>query len=86
MQDPTRDEMIEFLRENYSSAWEEIETDAEAAIYWYAERNHGGQWSNLYSALSCSPFNPGPVATLERADGMERELFADLCSKFGGAA
>jgi hypothetical protein len=35
------------------------EFDIEAAIYWFATDWHGGQWSNLYSALSTSPYKPG---------------------------
>jgi len=58
--DPTRDEMLTFL---FAQGVEDF--DAEAAIYVFAERNHGGQWSNLYSALSTSHFSPGPIWKIE---------------------
>lgn len=35
--------------------------DIEAAAWFLAAHWHGGQWSNLYSALSLSPFDPGPM-------------------------
>ena len=52
LSDPTRDEMLTAL----AGA---DEFDIEAAIYWFANDWHGGQWSNLYSALSTSPYRPG---------------------------
>ena len=51
LSDPTRDEMLTALKGA-------DEFDAEAAIYWFANDWHGGQWSNLYSALSTSPYRP----------------------------
>ncbi len=41
----------------------------EEAIYWFATEWHGGQSSPLYSVLSTSPFNPGPMSR-----GPESEL------------
>ncbi len=61
MQDPTREEMLEFLNA-CPFADEQDEFDREEAIYWFASNYHGGQSSNLYSALSTSPYNPGPIA------------------------
>jgi len=52
LSDPTREEMLTAL----SGA---DEFDIEAAIYWFANDWHGGQFSNLYSALSTSPYRPG---------------------------
>ena len=43
--------------------------DREEAIYWFATKWHGGQSSPLYSVLSTSPFNPGPLSR-----GPESEL------------
>lgn len=37
--------------------------DIEEAAYYLASHYHGGQWSNLYSALSTSPFKPGRLST-----------------------
>jgi hypothetical protein len=52
--DPTRDEMLTALAQSGAD-----EFDIEAAIYWFASDWHGGKWSNLYSALSTSPYKPG---------------------------
>lgn len=60
MKDPTREEMLEFLAPLASQIGAD-NFDIEAAIWWFACDNHGGQWSNLYSALSTSPFSPSPL-------------------------
>jgi hypothetical protein len=52
--DPTRDEMLTAL-----AGADEFEV--EAAIYWFAADWHGGQSSNLYSALSTSRYRPGTL-------------------------
>ena len=54
LSDPTRDEMLTALAQSGAD-----EFDIEAAIYWFASDWHGGQWSNLYSVLSTSPYKPG---------------------------
>lgn len=55
--DATRDEMLTLLAtyDDYD------EFDREEAIYWFANDYHGGQGSELYSALSTSPYSPGPL-------------------------
>lgn len=58
MGDPTRVEIDEALAA-MPSASEFDEFDREAAIYWFAAEWHAGQWSNLYSVLSCSAYRPG---------------------------
>lgn len=56
MIDPTRDEMLAAI----AAAELDMEPiDREAAIYWFASHWHGGQWSNLYRALSGSEYRPG---------------------------
>ena len=60
--DPTRDEMLTAL-----AGADEFEV--EAAIYWFAADWHGGQSSNLYSALSTSRYRPGMA--VEFADVLE---------------
>ena len=62
MQDPTADEMREFLKP-LEARYECDEFEAEEAIYWFAYHNHSGQASNLYEALCNSPYNPGPYVT-----------------------
>ena len=50
--DPTIEEMRKFL-----DKFDEF--DREAAIFWFADRYHSGQSSNLYAALSASDYTPG---------------------------
>lgn len=69
--DPTRDEMLAHLTDTMPEA---DEFDREEAVYWFACWHHSGQGSALYSALSLSPFSPGPIATAP-----ERDSMADLC-------
>jgi len=60
MKDPTRGELLEKAREFAAPYGEEAtEFDVEEACYWIANVYHGGQWTNLYSALSTSPYHPG---------------------------
>jgi hypothetical protein len=61
MSDPTLEEMREFI-DSLPFAEERSEFDREEAIYWYANDWHGGQDSNLYSALSRSEFSPGAAS------------------------
>ena len=61
MQDPTREEMLVVLN-TLPLASEFDESDREEAIYWFASDWHSGQTSNLYSALSTSPFAPSTLA------------------------
>ena len=58
--DPTRNEMLAFLCGFYPYEVEQF--DREEAIYWFAYAWHCGQGSNLYSALSTSPYKPSPLA------------------------
>jgi hypothetical protein len=60
MKDPTREEMLAYLSDYAPS--EEDDFFCEEAMYWFACDHHNGQWSNLYSALSTSPFRPSPFA------------------------
>ena len=55
--DPTRQEMLSFLAEQFGTDTEEI--DIEAAIHWFAVKWHDGQNSNLYAASCASPYKPG---------------------------
>jgi hypothetical protein len=63
--DPTRAEMLRELTRAYrwtregqnDNGWK---FDVEEAVYHFASQYHGGQWSNLYSALCASPYRPGP--------------------------
>jgi hypothetical protein len=58
MQDPTHQEMFDFLAQQCAGE-EDIRFDIEEAIYWFANDYHGGQGSNLYSSLCTSEYQPG---------------------------
>lgn len=60
MMDPSRDDMVKYLSHQVTNT-PQIDcdiADLEAAIYWFAANYHGGQASNLYRALSASPYRP----------------------------
>ena len=81
MQDPTKKEMTDFLATQLCGEDPaEREFNIEEAIYWFAYSYHGGQWSNLYSALSTSLYSPGPLTT-EPEDSF---LLDALVAEFGG--
>ncbi len=75
MRDPTRQEMLDHLA-TLPFAAETDEFDREEAIYWFAADYHGGQWSNLYSALSTSPYSPGPLTNGPENPDLYQELEA----------
>ena len=82
MIDPTRNELINHLVQIYEDAMGEPYEDAEDAFfiveraaYWLAADYHGGMNSNLYEALSVSPYSPGLV---ERGPG-DCELYLQGC-------
>jgi hypothetical protein len=83
--DPTREEMLEFLKKTYGRE-EGFEDAAEVAMYWFANWNHGGQWSNLYSVLSTSQFNPGPISRGPEPGSMEEMMEKDLESEYSKGA
>jgi hypothetical protein len=78
--DPTHDEMVESLKAGFGAEFDS--DDAEVAIYYFACHYHGGQWSNLYSALSTSPYSPGPISTLESEGDMVGMFYQDLEAEF----
>jgi len=81
--DPDREEMLSFLKSQFGKE-AGFEDDAEVAIYWFANHHHGGQWSNLYSVLSTSPFSPGPISRGPEKDSMEELMYNSLVDEFGG--
>ncbi len=82
--DPTRDEMLTFLAGFYPS--ETTPFDREEAIYWFAYDYHNGATSNLYSALSVSPYRPGPSRNGCDPDGISTMLYDELAARFGFSA
>jgi hypothetical protein len=78
--DPSREEMIEHIRRAYGREADEF--DIEEAIYWFANDYHGGQGSNLYSALSTSEFRPGRMSNGPEEGSMGEMIYADLVDTF----
>ena len=79
--DPDHDEMLAFLATQ--TCGEELDPfDAESAIYWFSNDYHGGQASNLYSALSTSEYRPGPIANGPEPDSFESYLYGALVSEY----
>ena len=79
-QDPTRNEMLTFLCGFYPHEAEQF--DREEAIYWFANDWHGGQSSNLYSALSTSEYKPGMNERCPPADSVDAMMYEALETKF----
>jgi hypothetical protein len=78
--DPTTKEMLDYLSPLLPEAYE---ADLHEAIYWFAADYHGGQWSNLYSALCSALFRPGPIAKhVTKGEGLGREAYALLVEQF----
>lgn len=80
MQDPTYDEMETFLKT--LTIYEASEFDIACAIYWFSSQWHSGQWSNLYSALSTSPYKPGACETVPSSETVEGMLLEELESHY----
>lgn len=64
MKDPTREEMLEFLKEQGLDS-----DDSEIAVYWFCHDYHGGQWSETYKALCLSQYKPGPLRRVVDQEG-----------------
>lgn len=80
MNDPTRNEMLTFLAGFYP--YEAEQFDREEALYWFANDWHGGQWSNLYSVLSTSPYKPGPCCNGCEPESMAEMLYQELEAQY----
>lgn len=78
--DPSREDMLAYLARDP----EFDEFDREEAIYWFAYDWHGGQASNLYAALSASPFTPGVASrgpcgmAVYAYDALEAEYITEI--------
>jgi hypothetical protein len=81
MGDPTKEEMLNYLQSLYGQeeGWKD---EAEVAIYYFGNDWHGGQFSNLYSAMSTSPYSPGPISTLESEGDFAKMMYEDLEREF----
>lgn len=81
--DPTYTEMMDYLKQQFGNE-EGFSDFAEVAIYWFARDYYDGQFSNLYSILCTSPFNPGPIAKGPEPNSMEAIMYDALETEFGG--
>jgi len=81
--DPTHDQMYSYLKSAYGTQ-EGFNDEAEMAIYWFANFNHGGQSSNLYKVLSASPYRPGPIAKGPEKNTTEEIMYKALEARYGG--
>jgi hypothetical protein len=79
--DPTHDDMLTFLKQcqTYDDI-DDMEFEIEEAIYWFANDYHGGQDSNLYEALSSSPYSPGLI----RSGPVDDYLYNCLIEEYSG--
>ncbi len=84
MPDPTLEEMRTHLRTvpQDEPDSDSAEFDQEEAIYWFANDYHGGQWSNLYSALCQSEYHPGPLTNGPELDSMGAYLYDELVAAY----
>jgi hypothetical protein len=84
--DPTKSEMLDTLRQEFGGFEGYDNFSAEEAIYWYGYNNHGGQNSNLYSALSTSKYKPSSsMSNIEDVDDeMSIAMYNTLVDNFGG--
>ena len=77
MSDPTGAEIRAYLTETFQLA-EDEEIDREQALYWFAADYHGGQNSNLYSAVSTSDYRPGASERSPEPDTLAQMMYEAL--------
>lgn len=84
--DPTKKEMVNYLKDEFGGFEGNDDFSSEEAIYWYAYNNHGGQRSNLYSVLSTSEYKPSPLYSNidDSDDEISLAMYNTLTQKFGG--
>lgn len=86
-QDPTADEMRSYLREQFGSECDPVDGmtlsfPVECAIWWFGNDWHGGQDSNLYSALSTSEYHPGAGESGPEPDSTDAMMYEALEEQF----
>ncbi len=85
--DPTREEMVAFLKATPLHDHRETADSIEFAIHAFATENYNGQFSNLYAALSASPVSSYEDIDrdwLEANDATACMMFDDLEAQFAG--
>jgi hypothetical protein len=83
IQDPDKEEMMQYLRSQFGN---DINDDAEVAMYYFASDFHGGQSSNLYSVLSTSEYKPGASGDVESEGELVKMMYDSLVDEFGGGS
>lgn len=82
MQDPTLDEMKDFLKS--LTIYEADEFDIACAIYYFASDWHSGQFSNLYSVLCTCGYTPGRLETgIDSVSDTAAMLLGELEAHYG---
>lgn len=82
VKDPTREEMLEFIAQQYRGCHEMLENESAEAIHQFASEYHAGQNSNLYSALSQSEFRPGPMWSQTEEKSFARDIYNSLVEEY----
>ena len=82
--DPTREEMLAKLSNIFPpDVFEGAEFYSESAVYWFCSDYHSGQWSDLYPALSTSPYTPSRLAKgIESESELSQEMYAVLVREY----
>jgi hypothetical protein len=86
-----KNEMIKSIKDHFKGLADvesdDFKFDVEAAIYYFSEQYHEGQWSNLYSILSQSEYNPGRLETFDswkESNTIGSEIYDFLKSEYSG--
>ena len=84
--DPTFEEMTQIATKSWNCMGMDDANPADVAeaVYWFAADNHSGQNSNMYKALSISPFRPGHCQSGCEKGSLAEDLYNDLCIHFAG--
>ena len=77
--------MMNFLKSQFGDE-EEMDNEAEIAIYWFASNWHEGQASELYSILSTSPYHPGSLTSFDTEDDTVKNMYYMLEDEFAELA
>lgn len=85
-----KNEMKEYLKNKFRGLEDvnssDFNFDMEAAIYWFSQDYHSGQWSDLYSIGSTSEYRPSPLAKgIESEPETTQMLYQALEEKYKNA-
>lgn len=85
-----KQEMKQYLKNKFRGLEDvnsgDFNFDMEAAIYWFANDYHSGQWSDLYSILSTSDYRPSMLAKgIESEPETTQMLYQSLEEKYKNA-